>query len=213
MAEKTNQPLAPANGHPRSDEFESDTLQSMELRRKKRIKLATYIATFAVFQTAVILVFALTVLPVRTPKVRLGSVTFQNMSTGNQTSPSFDMIFATEILVKNTNFGPYMYDGANATFTYQGVTVGRVSIPKGKAGLRSTKKVSVNVYVNSNVLQSNSSLGSDLSAGVLTLNCHAKINGKVELLMFVRKKKKSTQMNCTMNINISTKKLQDLNCK
>lgn len=117
-----------------------------------------------------------------------------------------------QVRVKNTNFGPYKYDGTNATFTYQGLTVGQVSIPKAKAGLRSTKTVSVTVYVNSNGLPSTSSLPSDLSAGVLTLNSHAKLNGKVELL-FVKKKKKSTQMNCTMNINILTKELQDLNCK
>jgi hypothetical protein len=47
---------------------------------------------------------------------------------------------------------------------------------------------------------------------VLTLNSHAKFNGKGELL-FVMKKKKTTQMNCTMNINILKKELQDLKCK
>jgi hypothetical protein len=96
MAEKTNQPLAPANRYPRSDE-ESDTLQSKELRRKKRVKLAVYIAAFAVFQTVVILVFALTVMRVRTPKVRLGTVTFKNMTTGNLTSPFFDISFTTQV--------------------------------------------------------------------------------------------------------------------
>jgi len=117
-----------------------------------------------------------------------------------------------QVRVKNTNFGPYKYDGTNATFTYQGLMVGRVSIPEAKAGLRSTKTVSVIVYVNSNGLPSTSSLASDLNAGVLTLNSHAKFNGKVELL-FVMKKKKTTQMNCTMNINILKKELLDLKCK
>jgi hypothetical protein len=116
------------------------------------------------------------------------------------------------VRVRNTNFGPYKYDSTNVTFTYQGVIVGRVSIPKGKAGFRSTKKVSVMVYVNSNVLSSIPSLGSDLNAGVLTLNSHAKLRGKVELI-FVMKKEELTEMNCTMNINISTEELQDLNCK
>ncbi|KAB8420580.1 hypothetical protein FH972_024975 [Carpinus fangiana] len=211
MAEKINQPLAPANRHPRSDE-ESDTLQSKELRRKKRVKLAVYIAAFSVFQTVVILVFALTVMRVRTPKVRLGTVTFKNMTTGNLTSPFFDISFTTQVRVRNTNFGPYKYDSTNVTFTYQGVIVGRASIPKGKAGFRSTKKVSVMVYVNSNVLSSIPSLGSDLNAGVLTLNSHAKLRGKVELI-FVLKKEELTEMNCTMNINISTEELRDLNCK
>ena len=69
MAEKTNQqayPMAPATKQPRSDE-ESATLTSEELRRRKRIKLAIYIAAFAVFQTIVILVFVLIVMRVKTP--------------------------------------------------------------------------------------------------------------------------------------------------
>ena len=215
MAEKTDQqvyPLAPATRQPRSDE-ESGTSQSKELKRKKRIKLAIYIVAFVVLQTIVITVFALTVMRVKTPKVRLDStVTFQNFNAGNQAPPSFDISFTTQVRVKNTNFGPYKYDSTNATFMYQGVTVGQVTIPKGKAGFRSTKKVIVTVNVNSNALPSTTSLGSELGTGVLTLNSHAKFSGKVEL-MFVMKKKKSAEMNCTMTITFSTKAVQSLICE
>ncbi|KAF5460610.1 hypothetical protein F2P56_020468 [Juglans regia] len=218
MAEKTNYqpayPLAPANGYPRSDE-ESATLNPDELRRKKRIKLAIYIAIFVVFQAIVIAVFSVTVMKVKTPKVRLGTaVTFQNVSTSTQpASPSFDISFTTQVRVKNTNFGPYKYDRATVAFMYDGVTVGEVSIPKGKAGMLSTKKVSVSVNVNSKALQSTSNLGSELSSGILTLRSHAKLSGKVEL-MFVMKKKKSAEMNCTMSINsVSPNELRYLKCK
>uniref|UniRef100_A0A2N9HUD8 Late embryogenesis abundant protein LEA-2 subgroup domain-containing protein n=1 Tax=Fagus sylvatica TaxID=28930 RepID=A0A2N9HUD8_FAGSY len=206
MAEKINQ-------KPRSDEeLATPTLQSEELRRKKRIKLAIYIAAFVVFQTIVITVFALTVMRVKTPKVRLGTVTFHNVNTSTQTPPNFDLSFTTQVRVKNTNFGPYKYDGTNVTFMYQGVTVGQFTIPKGKAGFRSTKKFSVTVNVNSNALPSTTSLGSELGAGVLTLNSHAKLSGKVEL-MFVMKKKKSAEMNCNMTIVLSTKEVKALNCE
>ena len=81
---------------------------------------------------------------VKTPKVRLGTdVTFQNFKTGTQALPSFDLSFTTQIGVKNTNFFPYKFDSTIATFMYEGVPVGQVIIPKGKAGLRSTKKVTV----------------------------------------------------------------------
>nr|XP_023923935.1 late embryogenesis abundant protein At1g64065-like [Quercus suber]POE96277.1 late embryogenesis abundant protein [Quercus suber] len=192
---------------------EYGTLTSDELRRKKRIKLAIYIAAFAVFQTIVILVFALTVMRVKTPKVRLGTnITFQNFNTGTQVSPSFDLSFTTQAGIKNTNFGPYKYDSTIATFMYQGVTIGQVTIPKGKAGLRSTKKVTVTVNVNSNALSSTTGLGSELGAGVLTLNSQAKLSGKVEL-MFVMKKKKSAEMNCSMTINLSSKAIQSMICE
>ena len=164
------------------------------------------------FQTIVILVFALTVMCVKTPKVRLGTdFTFQNFSTGSQASPAFDLSFTTQVRVKNTNFGPYKFDSTIATFMYQGVTVGQVIIPKGKAGLRSTKKVGVIVNVNSNALPSTTNLGSESGAHVLTLNSHAKLSGKVEL-MFIMKKKKSAEMNCTMTIDLSTKGVQSMIC-
>ncbi|KAF3968817.1 hypothetical protein ACB098_01G150300 [Castanea mollissima] len=215
MAEKTNQqvyPFAPATKQPRSDEESGSLTSDQELKRKKMIKLVIYIAAFAVFQTIVILVFALTVMRVKTPKVRLGTdVTFQNFSTGTQASPFFDLSVTTQVRVKNTNFGPYKFDSTIATFMYQGVTVGQVLIPKGKAGLRSTKKVGVTVNVNSNALPSTTNLGSELGAQVLTLNSHAKLSGKVEL-MFIMKKKKSAEMNCTMTIDLSTKAVQSMIC-
>ncbi|XP_050269131.1 late embryogenesis abundant protein At1g64065-like [Quercus robur] len=215
MAEKTNQqvyPFTPATKQPRNDEESGALTSNQELKRKKRIKLAIYIAAFAVFQTIVILVFALTVMRVKTLKVRLGTdVTFQNFSTGTQASPAFDLSFTTQVRVKNTNFGPYKFDSTIATFMYQGVTVGQVIIPKGKAGLRSTKKVGVTVNVNSNALPSTTNLGSELGAHVLTLNSHAKLSGKVEL-MFIMKKKKSAEMNCTMTIDLSTKAVQSMIC-
>ncbi|KAG2714994.1 hypothetical protein I3760_03G055600 [Carya illinoinensis] len=216
MAEKVNQqvyPSAPTNKQPSRDEESANSLFDQELRKKKRIKLGIYIAVFVVFQVIVITAFSLTVMRVKTPKVRLGTVMLQDVKTGKQTSPSFDISFTTQVRIKNTNFGPYKYESTNVTFTYQGVTVGQVSIPKGKAGFRSTKKVDVAVSVNSNALPistTSTTLGSELGAEVLTLNSHAKLSGKVEL-MFVMKKKKAAEMNCTMPIDLSTKTVQ-LNC-
>ncbi|KAK7860492.1 hypothetical protein CFP56_036778 [Quercus suber] len=89
MAQKTNQqvyPLGPESKEPRSDEESGSKTSVEELKRKKRIKLAVYIATFAVFQTVVILVFALIVMRVKTPKVRLGNnVKFHNVTTDKYT--------------------------------------------------------------------------------------------------------------------------------
>ncbi|XP_030950466.1 late embryogenesis abundant protein At1g64065-like [Quercus lobata] len=216
MAQKTNQqvnPLGPESKEPRSDEESGSKTSAEELKRKKRIKLAIYIAAFAVFQTIVILVFALIVMRVKTPKVRLGNdATFHNVTTGNSTSPSFDINFTTQLRVKNANFGPYKYDSTIATFMYKGVTAGQVTIPKGKAGLRSTKKVGVTLNVNSKDLPSSANLAGDLKSGLLMLNSHAKLSGKVEL-MFIMKKKKSVEMNCTMTINLSSKEIHSMICE
>ncbi|KAK9993724.1 hypothetical protein SO802_023427 [Lithocarpus litseifolius] len=197
MAQKTNQqvyPLGSESKEPRSDEEFGSKTSAEELKRKKRIKLAIYIAAFAVFQTIVILVFALIVMRVKTPKVRLGNnVKFHNVTTGNSTSPSFDKNLTTQLRVKNTNFGPYKYDSTIATFMYKDVSVRQVTIRKVKAGLHLTKKVGITVNVNSKDLPSSANLAGDLDSGLLMLNSHAKLSGKVELMFIM--KKKSVEMN------------------
>ena len=151
-------PFAPANRYPRSD-MESNTLHSNELKRKKRIKLAIYIAAFVVFQVIVITVFGLTVMRVKSPKLRLNNVQIQTLTTGAANSPSFDMTFATQVRVKNPNFGRYKFKSTNTTFTYKGTMVGQMFISKGKAGLKSTKKMNAVVTLSSGQLPNAADLG------------------------------------------------------
>lgn len=190
-----------------------ESFQSQEEKRRKRMKLAAYIGAFAVFQVIVILVFALVVMKVKTPKFRIGNgIEIESLTTGTQPSPSFDMNFTAPIRIKNTNFGPYKYDAATVNFTYGGVQVGQVTVPKSKANFKSTKKVDVTVSVSSSALTSTSSLGDELNSGVLTLSSQGRLEGKVEL-MLIFKKKKSANMNCTMEINVQSRTVQTLTCK
>ncbi|KAM5572320.1 late embryogenesis abundant protein [Rosa sericea] len=210
MADKNQQvyPLAPANGYVRSD---GESLSEDELKRKKRIKCFAYIGIFIVFQIAVMTVFGLTVMKVKTPKVRLGTSTLTDFTSSN-TAPSFSTTFNTQIRVKNTNWGPYKFDQGTVTFMYQGTSVGTVTVPKGKAGMRGTKKINVSVNLNTDSLATSSPLGSELSGGVLTLTSEAKLTGKVEL-MLIMKKKKSATMSCTIKIDVSRKTVNSLECK
>ncbi|KAI4302941.1 hypothetical protein MLD38_038629 [Melastoma candidum] len=201
-------PLAPSNGYPRSD---MDSLSPEEEKRKKRIKWAIYITAFSVFQVMVILVFALVIMKVRTPKFRIGDIRIQTFDTGNSASPAFNMTFIAPIRIKNANFGPYKYDASSVEFTYGGVPVGQAAIPKSKANFRSTKKLDVTVSLSSASLQSTSGLASELSTGTLTLGSQGQLDGKVEM-MLIFKKKKSTQMNCTVTFNVTTKSVQDTKC-
>ncbi|KAL6181886.1 hypothetical protein ACLB2K_048534 [Fragaria x ananassa] len=211
MAEKTHQayPLAPANGYTRGD---GESLVSQdELKRRKRIRLFTYVGIFIVFQIIVMTVFGLTVMKVKTPKVRLGEINVLDFKSVPAT-PSFDTTFTTQIRVKNTNWGPYKFDASTVTFMYQGVAVGQVTVPKSKAGMRSTKKMNVDVSLNANGLPSSSNFGSELNSGVLTLNSQAKLVGKVDL-MLIMKKKKSATMDCMIGFDLSTKTVKSLQCK
>ncbi|XP_057969315.1 late embryogenesis abundant protein At1g64065-like [Malania oleifera] len=198
-------------GQPRSDQ-EEGIVQSKELQRRKSLKRVAYIVAFVVFQTAIILLFALVVMRIRAPKVKLSNLKIGDISITNTTGlPSFNMSFTTRITIKNTNFGNYKFEISNVTFTYKGILVGHAIIPKGQARFRSTKKIEVTADVNSNGVFNSLELRNDIESGILRLEGRAKLSGKVQLMM-VMKKKKSTEMNCTMSIDLPSKIIRDLSC-
>ena len=132
MAERSQSlyPLAPANGHSRSDE-ESVAANSKELKKKKRMKCLLYIVLFAVFQTGIILLFALTVMRIRNPKFRIRSGSFvDTFDVGTEASPTFNLRMNTQFTVKNTNFGHFKYELGTVTLAYKGtpVEIGRAHV-------------------------------------------------------------------------------------
>lgn len=196
-------PLEVTNGT-RNDE---EALE--ELRRKKKKKYITYGIAFVVFQTIVILIFSLTVMRVKGPKFRIRSYSITDLSTSdNTTAPSFSMRFDGQFRIKNTNFGRFKYGHGNVTFAYRGTPVRVVSITKGRARARSTKEIDVIIDMKS----TSSELSKDIESGIIPLTSFSRLNGKVELMM-VMKKKKSAQMNCTMEVVIATSSIQNLRCK
>ena len=210
MAEKEQSPypLVPTNGHARSDE-ESDK-GSAELRKKKRMKCVAYIVAFAVFQTIIIVVFALFVMRFKSPKFRVRDASFIN--TFNFTNDSFDLVMDAQFTIKNTNFGHFKYEHGSVTFSYDGMIVGEAQLGEARARARSTKKVDRVVTLSSSDLPTNSKLTNDLGGGILPLTSYSKLNGKIHLMKVI-KKKKSALMDCTLEVNLGMKKIQNVQCK
>ncbi|KAA8539979.1 hypothetical protein F0562_026671 [Nyssa sinensis] len=154
--------------------------QSKELRRKKRMKCLVYVVAFAVFQTGIILLFALTVMKIRTPKFRVRSATFETFDVVT-TTPSFNIKMNAELGVKNTNFGHYKFDNSTITFFYKETPVGSAVVYKTRARARSTKKFNIVVDLISTNLPNTSNLGNDMSSGFLPLSSKSTLRGKVEL--------------------------------
>ncbi|KAK9277093.1 hypothetical protein L1049_006632 [Liquidambar formosana] len=168
-------------------------------------KCFAYVAAFVVFQTIIIVVFALTVMRIKSPKLRFGTVEVENFSTANANSVS--MRLNAQVTVKNTNFGHFKYPNSTATILYGGVAVGEAFIPSGRAKARQTKRFNITVDITSSQISSN-----DVNSGVLTLTSEAKLNGKVHLMKVI-KKKKSAEMSCNMAVNLATRAVQNLTCK
>ncbi|XP_010251950.1 PREDICTED: uncharacterized protein LOC104593682 [Nelumbo nucifera] len=206
-------PLTSAVRHDRSDE-EAGPLRAKQLSRKKNIKCFAYIAVFAVFQTIIILVFALTVLKIKAPSVKLSSVSVESISLPNGASSPFRMTVTAQVAVKNKNFGHFKFDNSTATLTYRSVTVGEAVIPEARAKARKTRRMNVTMEVSSESLSIDGStyLNSDIRTGNLTLNSYARLSGKVHL-MKIMKKRKTAEMNCTITVNLEKQTVQELNCQ
>ncbi|KAM7467757.1 hypothetical protein LguiB_015319 [Lonicera macranthoides] len=207
MLEREQQPaypLAPANAYARSDQ-EAASQHSKELKRKKRMKILLYVVIFVVFQTAVITLFALTIMKFKTPKFRVRSAAFE---TFDVQSSSFNVRMKAELGVKNTNFGQFRYQNTTIEFYYRDVKVGEAFVDRARAKWRSTRKFNVTVDLRSANITGNSEITSD---GILPLRAQSRLRGRVTI-MFIMKKNKSANMNCTMNISIPTRQLQNLTC-
>ncbi|KAI8540416.1 hypothetical protein RHMOL_Rhmol09G0262200 [Rhododendron molle] len=211
---KAGTPLAPANGCYRSDQ-EAGRPTSSELRSQKRKKWLLYGVAFVIFQTGIIVLFSLTVMKVRTPQFHVRSGILSSVQTdGTSTNPpSYNLMLNAVLGVKNTNFGPYKYENSTIYFFYNGTRVGSAEIPDSKAGFRSTKKINVAANLVDPAAAGNSTelMFNILNSGTLPLIGQSTLNGKVEL-MFVFKKKKAINLDCTMDVNIPTKELQNIQC-
>ncbi|KAL3535244.1 hypothetical protein ACH5RR_003705 [Cinchona calisaya] len=198
------------NPYGRVDEELASVAQSEE-RRKKRMKCFAYVAAFAVFQTVVILVFALVVMKIRAPKFRVKSATFENFTL--PTNASFNIRMIAELSVKNVNFGRYKYQNSTIEFFYQDYMVGEAVVNRGKANFKSTKKFIVPVNLNSENVPGDV-LGNELLQHAwIPLTSRATLKGEVAIMSILLKINKSANMNCTMNLNISSRELQDLRCR
>ncbi|RVX04254.1 hypothetical protein CK203_015569 [Vitis vinifera] len=155
----------------------------MKKEGRKNTKCIAYVVAFIVFQTIIILVFAPTLLKIKSPKL--------------------SQEHKLRLLQVSKQHHP---------ITYGGVTVGEVVVPKGRARARSTNRFTVAVELSYDQLSSNSTLGNDINFGLLPLVSQAKLPGKIHL-MKVMKKKKTAEMYCTIKVNLMNRVVQDLKCK
>ncbi|KAF5460612.1 hypothetical protein F2P56_020470 [Juglans regia] len=189
-------------------------LESEKFKNMQNRKCYAYIIAGVVFQTIIILVFALTVMRIKTPSVRIRSVTVQNLTYNAPNSPAFFTVtLNAEIAVKNKNFGHFRFDKSTANVTFENVVVGDGDIIKGRAKARKTKRMNVTIDVSSNgVVTDGAELNNELNSGNLTLTCLARLRGKVTLMKMM-KKRKTADMNCTMTVDLKSQAVHVLDCE
>ncbi|KZV55939.1 hypothetical protein F511_29435 [Dorcoceras hygrometricum] len=173
-----------------------------EQRRRRRKKCLIYLFLLGTIKAGITLLFLLTVLRFRTPKFRIRSATFETFDYSAAPNPSFHARMRAELTVKNANFIKYKFPSSDVSFYYNGERLGTAFVPGSRARARSTEEWDVVVELSAAVLISRDQLGSDLRSGFLMLNGRSRLNGKVELLKLL-KKKKSTDMDCIISIDLN----------
>ncbi|KAL1532282.1 late embryogenesis abundant protein-like protein [Salvia divinorum] len=171
----------------------------------KRRKCLIYTALAIMLQTLIIVAFVLIFMRIKSPKLRLRSITVDSLTAS---SASFNAKLTGEVAVKNANFGRFKYPESTVSFLYRGSTVGTARVPSGRAKARSTAKLNVTVAAES---KNDRDLGGDLSSGKITLSSHATLEGKVHLFNVIKRKKTAT-MDCTMDVDTKTRVVQNLRC-
>lgn len=211
MAEKPTTPHQ-ANPYGRVDE-EVANVAIRDEKRRNRKKCFVYVLAFIVLQTCVFLIFGLTIMKVRSPKFRVLSATFDTFEVATlDTNSSFSIKMIAELGVKNPNFGKYKYQNSTIEFYYLGIyKVGEAIVPRASAKSRSTRKFEVTVDLSSTNVPPEVISGQFRSRPIIPLTSQSTVRGKVEIMKLM-KKNKSSNMNCTMDINTSSKNIENLSC-
>ncbi|KAG7956472.1 hypothetical protein I3843_11G125400 [Carya illinoinensis] len=210
-------PFTPSKLYPKSDE---EIATFKEMKKERSGKCFFYVFAGIVIQCVFILVFALITLRSRIPDVKVRSITVKNLRYNNGTSsasisPSFNATLVAEVTIKNTNFGRFKFENTTMSVHYGGMNVvGYTKIGHGSVKARDTQKmINLTVEVRSNrVLTNSQNFSSEIQSGMLKLSSYAKFSGSVNLLNIV-KREEIAQMNCTMILNFTSRKFQDLRCQ
>lgn len=179
---------------------------------KRSNKCPVYILAAVVALSAVALVFSLIVLRPNDPEFALSEVSVKSLNyTNDYPSTWLDATLAARATIGNTNFGWFEFEKSNLTVTYNGTVVGEEELEGGTVGSRGTKYIDVTVGVRSSRISDLRNLSSDMSDNVLELTSSAQLRGRVHLIKIVKRRLTSV-MNCTMSIDLSNRRVQNLIC-
>ncbi|KAJ8555821.1 hypothetical protein K7X08_013317 [Anisodus acutangulus] len=118
-----------------------------------------------------------------------------------------------EIIIDNDNFGRINFqESSMSIFLYDNVTIGFANINVGRVEGRKSKRIGISLQVRTNGLNhSNGNLSSDINSRMVELTSFGEFRGKVKA-MNIMSSHKTSVMNCTMNLNLTSQAIQDLLC-
>ncbi|XP_051142760.1 late embryogenesis abundant protein At1g64065-like [Andrographis paniculata] len=172
-----------------------------------RRRCLAIIITGIILKTLIIITLIVIFIPIGNPKVRFRSVAVDEPLVSNSTgSPSVRVRLNAQLAVRNPNLGRFRFGDSDVSILHRGRVIGRTVVPAGSTAARSTENVNVTIAA----LAGGRNLGKEeLRSGRIRLSGEATFDGKIQVLRIVRRKKKGI-MNCTVDIDVRTRKVQSL---
>ncbi|KAI4310362.1 hypothetical protein MLD38_035345 [Melastoma candidum] len=229
------QPFVPSKLHPRSDHDHDPypypypyhyplppfTPSRGPARRRPCNKCLFYFLAFFVALCIGLLVFSLVVLRPDSPSLHIEIATVKNLAydASSWESPFLNMTLDAGLSLRNRNYGRYEFTGNGSVLglACEGIVLGeKKNLRGGSVGGRETGRIRVEMVVGYSGGGAGMAAAGNLSRGIdermLKLRSYGRIAGKVHLLKYL-KRSLSSEMNCTLTLNLSTKNFQDLVCQ
>ncbi|KAM5572318.1 late embryogenesis abundant protein [Rosa sericea] len=182
------------------------------LRKERTSNCFIYCLVGFVILCSAVLVFAVLILHIKPPEVKLRFVNVKDLND-SPWPPSFNTTLAAEMTVKNPNFGVYEFEPSTVSFLYCGSRVGSSVLVIGEAKGKKTAKVSFGVDVRSNRLpEGPNTLISDIDSGMVKLSGSGTVSGRFTLWKII-KKRMTGKMDCTMTLVVKSKTIEGLVCR
>ncbi|XP_016478713.1 late embryogenesis abundant protein At1g64065-like [Nicotiana tabacum] len=211
-------PLAPPTTYPKSDKelnlSRPTNFYNYKNKNKSSSKFFVYLLSAIVLLSIVMLIFSMIFFRFKAPSFELGLIDVKNLRySSNSSLPSFNMTMGAEVIIDNDNFGRINFqDSSMSVFIYDNVTIGFVNINVGRVEARKSKRMGIVLQVGANELNhSHGNLSSDLNSRMVKLRSVGELRGKVKAMKIVSRYKTSV-LNCTMNLNLTSQAIQDLLC-
>lgn len=181
--------------------------------KERSSKCLVFVLVVFVILCALVLVSAC-ILRVTSPEIKLTAATLNKISYSSSPSASFNATVTTHLSIRNPNYGGgFSYENSKVIMCYYGLRVGDRVISSDTVKARENHGMNVTINVRSGKLPIGGNLTSDInSSGMLNLTSYAKFSGTVELLKIFNKRK-SIEMACTMNLNLTSHAVQGIQCE
>ncbi|KAL3619224.1 hypothetical protein CASFOL_036794 [Castilleja foliolosa] len=217
MSEKNEQVkhLAPAFHRLDKEQTDAFPVDFMTRRNRRCIKWGGCFLSILSIVLTVLLVLMFTVFHVKDPSININYVSIQGLS--NRTADidldrGFNITIEADVSIKNPNVASFKFSNMSMSVHYDGSIVGETRGSSGEVRARKTLRVSLSIELRADEMLEVGRLESDLSAGIMPISSYMWISGDVKISDEI-KRSFFVRTYCTMNVNISSQRIQDQKCR